>query len=170
MGQKLGDVLQGLSKKGQEARPYLHTPSQGLGCLRLNSCQGSSCLLRWELTHPRSLLTPLSHMLLPGAFQGRVEISTEACERRLELGMPFHASGQAVRNRHHASPLLGLAWSLVGKHGWGSGDGESASCPEKLAYCCHPESCICRGLTALGSALLCSFVHALPAWRGCLWF
>lgn len=81
MGQKLGDVLQGLSKKGKEAPPYVHTPSQGLGCLGLNACQGSSCLLRWELTHPRSLLTPLSHMLLPGAFQGRVEISAEACEK-----------------------------------------------------------------------------------------
>lgn len=109
VGQRLGDVSQGLSKEGKEAPPRLQTPSQGLGCLGLNACQGSSCLLRWELTHPRSLLTPLSHMLLPGAFQGRVEVSAEACERT-RFGMPScparspPASGtscQALGTWHH---------------------------------------------------------------------
>ena len=61
-----------------------------------------------ELTHPRSLLTPLSHMLLAGAFQGRVEISAEACQR-------FHPGC------HPPSPLSpGIRHLLPGCEEWAS--------------------------------------------------
>lgn len=56
-----------------------------------------------ELTHPRSLLTPLSHMLLAGAFQGRVEISAEACQR-FPSGMPSPPSSLLSSGIRHLLP------------------------------------------------------------------
>lgn len=154
------------------------TPSQGLGCSGLNACQGSSCLLRWELTHPRSLLTPLSHMLLPGAFQGRVEVSAEACERA-GLGMPSCPARSPPAAGTAASPLAahrgfyepGLARSPVGKHRWGAGDG---NLPLTLTACREAGfSLPSRDLPPMrvsSKRELEERTHALPAQRGCLWF
>lgn len=145
VGQRLGAVSQGGDRS---TSPSPQTPSQGLGCSGLNACQGSSCLLRWELTHPRSLLTPLSHMLLPGAFQGRVEVSAEACERA-GCGMPSCPARSPPAAGTTASPLAAhrgfyepeLARSPVGKHKRGPGDGNLPLTP-RLGFLSPPEICL----------------------------
>ena len=98
-----------------EGPRFFQASAQGLQCVRLNSCQRAPCLLNRELTHSRSLLTPLSHTQLVNCIPGlRGHSGFQECEGafcQAPLAFHSHPTPRLQRRRACDTPAA-PSWGL----------------------------------------------------------